>query len=367
LLGEPEVAGSLPLEFYSPETFGFLAIYGLPHLTLARALMLIGFVWYLQDESKWRAGFALLLAGLIHSPELLSAFAALAAHQIAILGFGRDKADWLKRLGRAMLPSIPLLAYLGYSALADPYLQAWAAQNLILSPPLILYLLAFVVLLPAAFLGARDLLGRRDEAMLFPVTWAIVIPVLVWAPISIQRRLPEGGWVALAVLAAVGLATLEGRTKRIARIAIASLVIPSSLLILASGIEVALNPREPAFRARSEVNAFGRLGRLAESSDVVLASFEMSNPLPAWVPVRVVAGHGPETAGLAVLRPRIANFYQPSATNEDRTALLEDEQIDYLIYGPRERALGTWDPRMWKCLKLVDSQGEYDIFQTCTP
>ena len=367
LLGEPEVAGSLPLEFYSPETFGFLAIYGLPHLTLARALMLIGFVWYLQDESKWRAGFALLLAGLIHSPELLSAFAALAAHQIAILGFGRDKADWLKRLGRAMLPSIPLLAYLGYSALADPYLQAWAAQNLILSPPLILYLLAFVVLLPAAFLGARDLLGRRDEAMLFPVTWAIVIPVLVWAPISIQRRLPEGGWVALAVLAAVGLATLEGRTKRIARIAIASLVIPSSLLILASGIEVALNPREPAFRARSEVNAFGRLGRLAESSDVVLASFEMSNPLPAWVPVRVVAGHGPETAGLAVLRPRIASFYQPSATNEDRTALLEDEQIDYLIYGPRERALGTWDPRMWKCLKLVDSQGEYDIFQTCTP
>ena len=367
LLGEPEVVGSLPLEFYSPETFGFLAIYGLPHLTLARALMLIGFVWYLEDKNTWRGGFSLLMAGLIHSPELLSAFAALAAHQIAILGFGRDKADWFKRLGRAVLPSIPLLAYLGYSALADPYLQAWAAQNLILSPPPILYLLAFIVLLPAAFLGARDLLGRRDEAMLFPVTWAIVIPVVVWAPFSIQRRLPEGGWVALAVLAAVGLATLGGRSKRIARIAIASLVIPSSLLILASGFEVALNPREPAYRARSEVDAYGRLRQLAESSAVVLASFETSNALPAWAPVRVVAGHGPETAGLAVLRPRIASFYEPSATNEDRTALLVDEQIDYLIYGPRERAFGTWDPHMWECLKLLDSQGEYDIFQTCTP
>ena len=91
LLGQPEVAGSLPLEFYSPETFGFLAIYGLPHLTLARAAMLIGFVWYLQDESSWRSGFALLFAGLIHSPELLSAFAALAAHQIAILGFIKNQ------------------------------------------------------------------------------------------------------------------------------------------------------------------------------------------------------------------------------------------------------------------------------------
>jgi len=163
LLGQPEVAGSLPLEFYSPETFGFLAIYGLPHLTLARGLMLIGFVWYLQDEKRWRAGFALLLAGLIHSPELLSAFAALAAHQIAILGFGAHKRAWLRRLGRTVLPSAPLLAYLGYAALTDPYLQAWAAQNLILSPPPILYLFAFVVLLPAAYLGARELLRRRQE------------------------------------------------------------------------------------------------------------------------------------------------------------------------------------------------------------
>ncbi len=367
LLGQPEVAGSLPLEFYSPETFGFLAIYGLPHLTLARAVMLLGFIWYLRDEQRWRSGIALLLAGLIHSPELLSAFAALAAHQIAILGFGAHKSDWLKRLGRTVLPSVPLGAYLGYSALTDPYLQAWAAQNLILSPPLILYLLAFVVLLPFAYLGARDLLHRREEAMLFPITWVIAIPALAWAPLNIQRRLPEGGWVALVILAAAGLATLEGRSKRIGRVVIASLLIPSSLLILASGFERALNPREPAFRPQAEVEAFGRLSRLAEPSGVVLASFATSNPLPAWAPVRVVAGHGPETAGSAELLPRIEGFYQGLATDDDRMALVVDEHIDYVIHGPRERALGNWNPSEWACLELLDSQGEYDIFQTCTP
>jgi hypothetical protein len=354
----------MPLEFYSPETFGFLAIYGLPHLTLARALMLLGFVLYLLDEKRWRSGFALFLAGLIHS---LSAFAALAAHQIAILGFGAHKGDWLKRLARTVLPSVPILIYLGYAALTDPYLQAWAAQNLILSPPLILYLLAFIVLLPVAYLGARELLGRRQEAMMFPITWAIAIPALAWAPLNIQRRLPEGGWIALAVLAAAGLATLEGRSKRIGRVAIASLLIPSTLLILAGGFELALNPREPAFRPQAETEAFSTLGRLLGSSRVVLATFETSNPLPAWAPVRVVAGHGPETAGLTELLPRIDSFYQSLATDDDRMALVVDEQVDYVIYGPRERALGSWNPNEWACLEFLDSQGEYDIFQTCTP
>ena len=176
-----------------------------------------------------------------------------------------------------------------------------------------------------------------------------------------------GGWVAVAVLAAAGLAPLEGRSKRIGRVVIASLLIPSSLLILASGFELALNPREPAFRPQTEVEAFSRLGQLAEPSGVVLASFETSNLLPAWAPVRVVAGHGPETAGLAELLPRIESFYQGLVTDDDRLTLVVDEQIDYVIHGPRERALGNWNPRDWACLELLDSQGEYDIFQTCTP
>jgi len=367
LLGNPVVAGSLPLEFYSPETFGFLAIYSLPHLTLARAGMLLGFVWYLQEDTHWRSGFALLIAGLIHSPELLSAFAALAAHAIMLLGFGAPTRLWAKRLGRAVLPSVPLMAYLGYKALTDPYLQAWAAQNLILSPPPILYLVAFGILLPAAFFGARKLLRRRQEAMMFPIAWAAAIPALAWAPLNIQRRLPEGGWVALAILAAVGIATLEGSRRRLARVALAVLLIPSSVLILASGVDLALNPRAPAFRPQEEIETFGRVGQLAGPSAIVLASFETSNPLPAWAPVRVVAGHGPETAGLAELQPRIDNFYQNSGSDEERLKLIVDQQINYVIHGPGERNIGDWDPNRWECLDILDSFGGYDLYQTCLP
>ncbi len=37
-------ANGMPLEFYSPETFGFLSLYGLPHLALGRACLLWGIV-----------------------------------------------------------------------------------------------------------------------------------------------------------------------------------------------------------------------------------------------------------------------------------------------------------------------------------
>ena len=66
------------------------------------------------------------------------------------------------------------------------------------------------------------------------------------------------------------------------RIALAGLLIPSTVLILASGFELALNPREPAFRPPEEIQAFRRMGQLAGRSAIVLASFETSNPLPAW-------------------------------------------------------------------------------------
>jgi hypothetical protein len=41
----------LPLEFYSPETFGFLSLYGLPHLAVARGLLVWGLVCYLLPSS----------------------------------------------------------------------------------------------------------------------------------------------------------------------------------------------------------------------------------------------------------------------------------------------------------------------------
>ena len=40
LLGQGNWLGSAPIDFYSPEAFTYLVLYGWPHIALARALML---------------------------------------------------------------------------------------------------------------------------------------------------------------------------------------------------------------------------------------------------------------------------------------------------------------------------------------
>ncbi|MGH2621849.1 MAG: hypothetical protein ACRDHG_14950 [Anaerolineales bacterium] len=368
LAGEPNWLGGLPLDFYSPETFGFLAVYGLPHLALGRAVLLAALASYLHSTRGWTAGILLLFAGLIHPPIVLSGLAAITAHQVAALGFasaGSQRADGLRHYGRTVLPVFPLLGYLGASYARDPFLQIWAEQNVILSPHPLHYLLAFGAVLPLAIAGAIRLLKQREVALLFPVAWAITLPLLAYAPVNIQRRLPEAGWVALLALGAAGAQLLPGRWQVILRVGLTALLLPSTLVILIAGIQTASRPEPPAFRPTAEVAAFNWLRDEAIAGELALAAYQTSNALPAWAPVRVVAGHGPETTGLAELLPQVEGFFKVEASDEDRQELVLAQQVDFLFYGPAERALGGWEPASWDCLRSLYDAAGYAIYSTC--
>ena len=94
----------------------------------------------------------------------------------------------------------------------------------------------------------------------------------------------------------------------------------------------------PVFRLKDESRAFDYLRQVATPGDVVLASFDTSNALPAWAPLRVVIGHGPESVGLADLRPQVEAFYFPAPSDEETKQLLEEQGVRYVIRGPLERS-----------------------------
>ena len=56
--------GSLPIDFISPEAFSFLVLFGLPHLALARSLLLLGLLASLRERGL-AAGLFWLGVGLI--------------------------------------------------------------------------------------------------------------------------------------------------------------------------------------------------------------------------------------------------------------------------------------------------------------
>lgn len=376
VMGKSFWLGSLPLDIHSPETFGFLAFYGLPHLVLARALLLLGLTHYLQSEkdprSGWIAGVNFLILALVQPLSVVSACAVITAHQALIFLFTfrrrkwQDWRPWLSAAFRAVSVPLPFVVYIVFVFSKDPFLKSWAAQNRILSPHPCHYLAAFgLVFLPSIAGGLRMLQDSRKRGLLL-VAWTLSLPLLAYAPYNLQRRLPEGVWVAIATLSAVGLSSridIKVDKRRWIKWAILILSLPTSLLLLIGGINIAIHPSEPAFRPVEEVEAALWLFGEVETGSVVLASYSSGNMLPALAPVRVIIGHGPESSNLEALLPQVSAFYGDEMVNQERISFIDDMEIEYVWHGPHERELGSWDPADAGSLTSIYSNINYEIYQ----
>ena len=392
IAGKGNVLGSIPLEFYSPETFGFLALYGLPHLALARAFLLWGLRVYLIGEyvperllkyqsrkpgidlaGVW-SGILLLVVGLAQPLTIVIGWAVIGAH-LAALGIsnwikGDQWGGWLSYLRRAIwagILSAPLVIYTVTAFATDSYLRQWAVQNRIISPNPLHYLIAYGLLIPFAVFGAPRLIHKEPTQGWLPVAWVIALPILAYLPYNLQRRLPEGGWVALVVLACAVYdrwLELPVRERRLPKQAfyLFILAFPSTLMLVGGGLLVVLKPGLPLYRPINEVKTFENLASHAKTGEVVISAYETGNALPAWAPLRVVVGHGPETANLASLQEKVTSFYQASTSDAQRLEILKETSARYVFWGPAERNLGGWNPKDAAYLTLEEQENGYAVY-----
>lgn len=334
LLGRVELLGSIPLDFYSPETFGYLAVFGLPHLVLARALLLLGLLAVLNAEPGWRVAGLWLALALVHLLSAALGLVLLGLYGLVLLARRSSQGGAMLRAGAWALAGAA--APLAYNALAyfnDVYLRAWAAQNQILTPHPLHYLLAYGWLAPFAWWGWRRAWRSRVFANV-SATWLLALPVLLYLPLGLQRRFAEGAWVVLVALALRYLEGIEPARRR-RGLWLFALAAPSTILLWLGAMNTALHPARPAFRPVDEAAWFETLRE--EQDAIVLATYSTGNALPAWAPVRVVIGHGPETVGLEELQQQVLDFYAEDTSDAERRVILEEHQVDYVAWGPTER------------------------------
>jgi hypothetical protein len=387
MLGKSNWLGSLPLDFYSPETFGFLGLYGIAHLPWARAFLLWGLRSYLikgtphipaprpiSRIAELPPGILWLLTGLSQPITGMVVGAVAGFHLFGLFVW----QSWQKRSGRtadwaivtkyfftAMKAGSVALPLVLYSALVfslDPFLKIWVEQSRIPAPHLFHYLAAFGVVIPFVLVGIPRLMKNQPEWGALPVTWIILTPVLLILPFSLQRRLVEGLWIVLVLVALIPLENLVSKTWRWAYVFLI-FTLPTTLFLLAGGVGVALQPAAPVYRPAEEIAAFKFLAQTATSDEVVLSSFHTGNALPAWAPVFVVIGHGPETVNIKTIEPRVQDFYRTATTDQDRLNLLAEFGVDYVFWGPYEREFGSWHPEAAQFLESIFSQGEYSIWR----
>ena len=365
-LGAGSLFGSLPLDFYSPETFGFLSILGVPHLAVGRALLLWGILALVnpgqgnryRTHAGFRSGLLWLAAG-IFNPIAPAVGWLVVGLWLVLTGMrGRISTWWgrFKPLTIAAGISSPVVLYTLIGSMVEPFFREWAAQNRILSPHPLHYLFAFAIYLPWILIGARRILAERSPGKMLPLLWVGLIPVLAYLPLGLQRRLPEAAFTAIAVLVVWGMGQRHEETPVAPRQWM--WLVPaflSSLFLLTGGLSAAGSRSEPVFRPAAEVQALDFLVAHAERDAVVLATKDIGNVVPAFAPVRVVIGHGPETVHFDEILLRVNAYFSGELSGEEQYTLFQDFDVSY-VFG---RSEDTPAPSGW--LRVYD-EGGYVIF-----
>jgi hypothetical protein len=370
---------SLPLEFYSPESFGFLQIYGLPHLAVARALLFWGICRYLntaKDEhaakNRILGGLFWLIAGLFQPLAVATGWILLALHQIVLwltgwarnhqLSLSPEQREYVITAIWMGLISSPIVLYSLIASQIDPFFVAWTKQNLILSPNPLYYLAAYLVFLPFVLKQIIRTFQAKDLKGLFLSAWVIGFPFLAYAPHNLQRRLPEGIWAAMIILA-IWYISNKGWGQSRWMMGIYAISFLSTLLVFAGGLQAVARPSEPIYIPAGEAKAFQYFSTNQIEDQFILADYSVGNNLPAWAPEFVLVGHGPESVDFSKYDELVKRFFGGNVSLDERKDILIKEKVNYLIWGPNEQKENTWKPDNIQGLDLVYDESGYQVYQ----
>ncbi len=394
---------ALPADFYIPEGFSFLILFGLPHLALARAALLGGLLALMRSlpystavlparwqiaQGQWRwllaAGALWLVVGLSVPFYFVIIYCILGAWGLA--AWVKKRRFPLALFVRAVIAAgitLPLFLYYTIAFSANPAFAAWSSQNNLASPAPLVYLLGYLPLGALAVFGIRRTWNgwaglkpaRTDRRGVLLVGWVLIVPILVYLPINVQRRMSEAVIVPLAVLAAVGLRVLAERSlPRVLRGALVGVTLLTSIFLLLGGFLAAATPARPLFRPAAEIAAFNWLNAHSQPGEIALSAVETGNVLPAWTHLRTYMGHGPETINWPFKTARLEYFYSDRMSAAERTDFFATPcalafpcagPIRYVLFGPLERALAPDDSPAWAAgmTKIYDAAG-YQIYAT---
>jgi hypothetical protein len=370
--------GSLPPEFYIPEGFTFQILFGLTHLALARAMLLTGLLLIMDSRISRAvlAGICWLIVGLAVPFYLVIIYAIVGAWGLAT--WVRNRAFptqlFIQCVGAGAI-TLPLFLYNVVIFTGNPAFAQWSAQNLLPSPPPLHYLLAYLPLGLLALIGGGWAWRRAKLDMRYAllIGWPLIVPILVYIPINVQRRMAEAVIIPISILAAGGVMLLAKRTRKSYRkswrhtSALALVVtLPVTLFLLLGGFLTALGSQPPTFHPTAEIVALNWLNEHAIPGEVVLGAFETGNIIPAYTNLRVYVGHGPETLYAVPKTRETERFFSGEMTANERAALYEQMRIRYVFYGHAERKIAgesAESPAWANDLDIIYTEADYIIYE----
>jgi hypothetical protein len=260
--------------------------------------------------------------------------------------------------------TLPLFFYNYWLFSANEAFAQWSSQNYLPSPHPIHYILGYILLAIPAYVGGRWAWQRAEIGYPLLISWLLIVPVLVYIPLNVQRRLAESVLIPLAILAVIGLRLIaRDKAYRRWRTALLIMVLPSSLLFWLVTLMGVSNPASPAFRPKAELEAWDWLMDHSEADAVVIGTVVTGNYLPIYTDLRPFYAHGPETLYSKQKEAQLKRFYTGAMSTSERQSLFARYHIRYVVYGYSERELSQSPANWTEGLTVIYTADAYTIYE----
>lgn len=363
--------GLLPVDLWVPEAIPFLSAYANAHFALATATLIASVSLIAFPEILPRARLPLaFLCGLLLA--VLQPFAVVVMGIVMAAWLAMERLQdaqpakmkpWLHGLAAVVLGALPMLAYSWGAIRQHPVLAEWNQQNSTPTPPLIEILLGYGLVMALAIVGVVLGKARSRPSGRLLITWAILGFVMLYLPISLQRRLMLGLFIPMAALAGLGIQAIAPTRRRFALILVAVIVlsIPSHLVVLGSGLTAVSRGEAGLVLANSDRELLEWIEFNIPEGSLILAGPDTGNRLPAYSNTRVLYGHPFETPRSDDQEALVRELWGWSGDPLLGLQALRASGVEYAFYGEEEKNLGA--PSWLPLVEFAHREGGSELYK----
>ncbi|MBI1878322.1 MAG: hypothetical protein HYR94_08875 [Chloroflexi bacterium] len=382
-----------PLDVFIAEGNSFLNIMASPTFIEAAGFILWTFLLLLQADEKQQlryavyAGLVAFLLGWQHTYDLWIIWGIPGAYiALRILIDRKLPMFWIKSMlivgALTWLPALYAVLLTTLNPIWDEILAQFANAG-VYSPTIahmfILIGLPLILALVAVVLRARGrLMGNAPTVPviryeLFIITWFIVGWMLAYIPTDYQVHMINSWQVPIGILATVALVKYifpifetkySYRSVQVALITgvVGFVMLTNIYLWLWRFVDLARYDY-PYYLHKDEIMALEWLEANTEADSVILSSLTLGQFIPAFTNRPAFLAHWAQTVDFFGKSKMVEEFFAADSTDTQRQQTLEQYSVDYIIQGPVERSLGSYDLQTAPFLEQVYTSPEVEIYR----